>query len=99
LPEALSHGAVSAAAVDAAVRRVLEAKIRMGLFEHPYVDEAHAATVLGDPAHREAARMAAERSAVLLRNEGGVLPLKGDLMSIAVVGPLADNQRETLGQW
>ncbi len=99
LPDALAHGAVSAAAVDAAVRRVLEAKIRMGLFEHPYVDEAHAATVLGDPAHREAARIAAERSAVLLRNEGGVLPLKGDLKSIAVVGPLADNQRETLGPW
>ena len=76
LPDALARGAVSAAAVDTAVRRVLEAKIRMGLFEHPYVDEARAATVLGDPSHREAARMAAERSAVLLRNEGGVLPLR-----------------------
>ena len=99
LPDALARGAVSAAAVDTAVRRVLEAKIRMGLFEHPYVDEAHAATVLGERSHREAARIAAERSAVLLRNEGGVLPLKGDLKSIAVVGPLADNQRETLGPW
>jgi beta-glucosidase len=76
LPDALAHGKVSAAAVDGAVRRVLEAKIRMGLFEHPYVDEARAATVLDDPAHREAARITAERSAVLLRNEGGVLPAR-----------------------
>ena len=99
LPDALAHGRVSAAAVDTAVRRVLEAKIRMGLFEHPYVDDTRAATVLGDPAHRDAARLAAERSAVLLRNDGGVLPFKSDLKSIAVIGPFADAPRETLGPW
>jgi beta-glucosidase len=99
LPDSLAHGQVAAAVVDAAVRRVLEAKIRMGLFEHPYVDEARATTVLGDPAHREAARVAAERSAVLLRNDGSVLPLKGDVTSIAVIGPFGDAPRETIGPW
>ena len=57
------------------MRRVLEAKLRMGLFDDPYVDEDRAREVLADPAHREVARVAAERSAVLLRNEGDLLPL------------------------
>jgi beta-glucosidase len=100
LPEALESGATSQQAVDASVRRVLEAKIRMGLFDAPYVEEDHAREVLTDPAHREVARAAAERAAVLLRNEGGLLPLDGDnLGSIAVIGPLADSKRDTLGPW
>ena len=88
------------ATLDASVRRVLEAKLRMGLFDDPYVDEDRAAEVLADPAHREVARVAAERSAVLLRNEGDLLPLDaGALGSIAVIGPLADSARDTLGPW
>ncbi|MGZ4438721.1 MAG: glycoside hydrolase family 3 C-terminal domain-containing protein, partial [Nocardioidaceae bacterium] len=86
--------------VDASVRRVLEAKLRMGLFDAPYVDEDRAREVLADPAHRDVARLAAERSAVLLRNEGGLLPLDvRTLDSIAVIGPLADSKRDTLGPW
>ena len=100
LPEALASGAADEQAVDAAVRRVLEAKIRMGLFDTPYVDEDRARTVLADPAHREVARIAAERSAVLLRNENDLLPLDlAGLGSIAVLGPLADSRRDTLGPW
>jgi beta-glucosidase len=100
LPEALASGAASEQAVDASVRRVLEAKVQMGLFDAPYVDEGHAREVLADPAHREVARVVAERSAVLLRNEGGLLPLDaGGLGSIAVIGPLADSKRDTLGPW
>ena len=72
----------------------------MGLFDTPYVDEDRAREVLADPAHREVTRVAAERSAVLLRNEGALLPLAADsLGSIAVIGPLADSQRDTLGPW
>jgi beta-glucosidase len=79
---------------------VLEAKIRMGLFDAPYVDEDRAREVLADPAHRDVARIAAERSAVLLRNEGDLLPLDASsLNSIAVIGPLADSKRDTLGPW
>ncbi|HEY0002993.1 MAG TPA: glycoside hydrolase family 3 C-terminal domain-containing protein, partial [Actinoplanes sp.] len=82
------------------VRRILAAKIRLGLFDAPYVDEDRARAVLADPAHRDVARVAAERSAVLLRNEGGLLPLDvGALGSIAVLGPLADSPRDTLGPW
>jgi beta-glucosidase len=88
--------------LDAVVRRILEAKIRLGLFEHPYVDESRVAAVHDDPTHRQLARVAAERSAVLLRNDGGLLPLaKGDpkVTSIAVIGPLADSKRDIRGSW
>jgi beta-glucosidase len=100
LPDAVTAGAASQEAVDASVRRVLEAKIRMGLFESPYVDEAKAAEVLADPAHRVIARVTAERSAVLLRNDRDLLPLHADALgSIAVIGPLADSKRDTIGPW
>jgi beta-glucosidase len=100
LPEALESGAANPAAVDASVRRVLEAKLRMGLFDAPYVDEIRAREVLADPSHRDVALIAAERSAVLLRNEGDLLPLDASqLSSIAVIGPLADSKRDTIGPW
>ena len=100
LPEALQTGAVSEAALDAAARRILEMKVRLGLFDNPYVDEDRARVVLGDPEHREVARVAAERSAVLLRNEGDLLPLDVEtLTSVAVIGPLADSRRDSLGPW
>jgi beta-glucosidase len=100
LPEALNSGATDVKTLDASVRRVLEAKIRMGLLDDPYVDEDRARQVLADPAHRDVARVAAERSAVLLRNEGGLLPLDaGSVGSVAVIGPLADSPRDTIGPW
>jgi beta-glucosidase len=98
LPEAVATGLVDEKVLDVAVRRVLTVKAQMGLFDDPYVDEDNARTVLADPAHRAAARTAAQRSAVLLRNDGGLLPLTGP-SSIAVIGPLADSRRDTLGPW
>jgi beta-glucosidase len=80
------------------VRRVLTAKVRMGLLDQPYVDEDRAREVLADPAHRAVARTAAQRSVVLLRNEDGLLPLTSP-GSIAVIGPLAASRRDTLGPW
>jgi len=100
LPQAVEAGSVSDDVLDESVRRILEAKLRLGLFENPYVDEHLAREVLADPGHREVARIAAERSAVLLRNENDLLPLNADrLGSIAVLGPLADSRRDTLGPW
>jgi beta-glucosidase len=100
LANAIRSGAVDEAVLDAAVRRVLLVKLRLGLFEQPYVDEAAVDSVMGDPAHRETVRVAAERSAVLLRNENGVLPLnRSTVGSIAVIGPLADDRPATLGPW
>jgi beta-glucosidase len=100
LPQSLTASRLTTAEIDTAVRRVLEAKIRMGLFENPYVVLEDAQRVLADPKHRVIARTAAERTAVLLRNEGGLLPLdKSKIKSIAVIGPLADSRRDTLGPW
>jgi beta-glucosidase len=100
LPAALAAGEVSEARIDQAVRRILLAKIRMGLFENPYVDIAQVERTLNDPEHRRLARLAAERSAVLLKNEGGLLPLdRAKLRSVAVIGPLADSEKVTLGPW
>ena len=98
LPEAVEAGLVEEDALDASVRRILAAKIRLGLLEDPYVDEDRAREVLADPAHRVVARTAAQRSAVLLRNEGDLLPLTSP-GSIAVIGPLADSPRDTIGPW
>lgn len=100
LPAAVHGGALGMEALDASVRRVLETKVRLGLFESPYIDEDHAREVLNDPVHRDVARIAAERSAVLLRNENKLLPLDLTALGvIAVVGPLADSKRDTLGPW
>lgn len=100
LPAAVESGAVSEARLDEAVRRILTMKFKMGLFDQPYVDEAAAARVLAEPAHMETARVAAERSAVLLRNEGGLLPLKAaEISSIALIGPLAGSARDAMGPW
>lgn len=100
LVEAVERGTVSEDAIDACVRRVLAAKLKLGLFDDPYVDEEQARAVLADPAHRAVAREAAERTAVLLRNEGALLPLDPEqLSSVAVIGPLADSPRDTLGPW
>ena len=98
LPDAVRSGAIQEAQLDEAVRRVLTAKAAMGLLDDPYVDEERAQAVLSDPEHREVARTAATRSAVLLKNEGGVLPLSGD-GTVAVIGTLADSKRDTLGPW
>lgn len=100
LAVALKSGEISMQQIETADRRILTAKVRLGLFEHPYVDQALVANVLDAPEHRTQERIAAERSAVLLRNENGLLPLKKDAYKkIAVVGPLADSKLDTLGPW
>jgi beta-glucosidase len=95
----VKEGKVTTAQLDTAVRRVLEVKVRMGLFENPYTDEARAAQVLGAPEHHQEARTAAQRTMVLLRNEGKTLPLATSLKSVAVIGPLADSKEATEGSW
>ncbi len=100
LPEAVAVGRLDEQTLDQSVRRILELKVRLGLLDAPYVDEDEARAVLADPAHRAAARVAAQRSAVLLRNEDATLPLDANrLASIAVLGPLADSKRDSLGPW
>lgn len=99
LPALVKAGKVPMRQVDEAVREVLQVKLRMGLFERPYGAPERKAAVFNDPAHRAATREAAQRSMVLLRNEGGALPLAASLKRIAVIGPLADSGEDILGSW
>ena len=95
----VEDGTLTEAAIDEMVRPILGIKVRMGLFENPFVDEALLEKVVALPEHRQAARRAAQRSMVLLRNEGGLLPLSKDLKNVAVIGPLADSMEATEGSW
>src|SRR5882762_6450151 len=98
-PELLKEGKVSQATIDEAVRRILRIKFRLGLFEHPYTDEAAEQSSLLSADSRAAARHIAGRSMVLLKNEREALPLSKEVRSIAVIGPLADDRRAPLGWW
>jgi beta-glucosidase len=96
----LAEGRITKKRLDDAVRRILRVKFRAGLFEHPYVDQARAA----DPASfvtaddRAAAREAAGRSMVLLKNADAALPFDATRKT-AVIGPLGDDQHDMLGPW
>ncbi len=98
--ELLADGRISMRRLDDAVRRILRVKFRAGLFENPYSqftpEEAEAEMLKPDAL--EAAREAAGRSMVLLKNEGGILPLDPSKKT-AVIGPLADNRHDMLGPW
>jgi len=98
-PELLKEGKLSQATIDEAVRRILRVKFRLGLFEHPYTDEALEKTALLSAENRMAAREIAGKSMVLLKNDRETLPLNKSLGSIAVIGPLADDKSAPLGWW
>lgn len=100
LKTALLKGVVSEAQIDAAVRRILEAKYKLGLFKNPYKynDVKREQTDIYTAENRAVARSLAAKTFVLLKNEGNVLPL--DIRGkIALVGPLADASRNMQGTW
>ena len=98
-PALVREGRLDQAKIDDAVRRILRIKFRLGLFEKPYADEAREQATILSRANVEAAREVAARSMVLLKNERGILPLSKGVRSIAVIGPLADDQQDMLGSW
>lgn len=98
LPEQIKAGKVKQSVIDDAVRNILRVKYRLGLFDNPYVDEKKP-SVMYDESHLAAAKRAAEESAILLKNEGEVLPLKEGVRTVAVVGPMADAPHDQLGTW
>lgn len=99
LIENVEEGRVPIALVDRAVRRVLEQKFRLGLFDHAYVDVERATRIVHSQAHRDLALRAGREGIVLLKNEKNLLPLKKNLKSIAVIGPDADEAMNQLGDY
>ncbi|MDU5782471.1 MAG: beta-glucosidase BglX [Pantoea sp.] len=103
LPGLVKRGAVSMAEIDDAARHVLNVKYDMGLFNDPY---SHLGPKESDPQdtnaesrlHRAEARDVARKSIVLLKNRRETLPLKR-AGTIALIGPLADSQRDIMGSW
>jgi len=101
LVEAVKQGLISEAQIDTSVSRLFLARFRLGMFDPPQLVPwaSTPITVLDQSSHRAAALRAARESMVLLKNEGGTLPLKKDLGTIAVIGPNADQWRMLLGNY
>ncbi|MFC2076943.1 glycoside hydrolase family 3 C-terminal domain-containing protein [candidate division KSB1 bacterium] len=99
LMENVREGTVPMELIDRAVGRILTMKFRLGLFERPYVDPDRAARTVHNPDHQELALQAAREGIVLLKNEGGLLPIDKGIGSIAVFGPNADHDRNQLGDY
>lgn len=99
LPELLKEGLVSEETIDEAVRRLLRAKFRLGLFENPYTDETMGERVKLAPEHVTWARDAVRQSIILLKNQRGLLPLAKVGKRLGVFGPLIEAQAPLFGTW
>jgi beta-glucosidase len=99
LPSLLAEGRISIQQIDTAVKKILQLKWQLGLFDSPYTDASLLPTPLNSE-HLQIAKDAAIKSCVLLKNEKNILPLSTDsLHSVAIIGPLADDPYEQLGTW
>ena len=101
LAELVKEGRVSVTSIDQAVKRIINLKFELGLFEDPYCysDINREKSMVMTPGHLEFARDYARRSFVLLKNDKNTLPLNKNIKKIAVIGPLADDQKELIGSW
>lgn len=98
LVEAVRKGLIDEDTINRAVERVLKLKFMLGLFENPFIDETKVPTTLDNEADRELAREVARKAIVLLKNDG-ILPLKRDIKTIAVIGPNANDPWAMLGDY
>jgi beta-glucosidase len=101
LEELIGSGAVDESLIDDAVKRILRVKFELGLFDDPYkyCDSERERKVIGSQKNMEAVLDMAKKSIVLLKNEGGLLPLKKTGLKIGLIGPLADDKDSPLGSW
>ena len=95
----VKEGKLSMPVIDEAVRRVLRVKYRLGLFDRPFADEALEKREVFKQANRDAAKLAAEKSFVLLKNERETLPINSGHDDLAVIGGLANAKAEMNGNW
>lgn len=101
LKSLVEEGRVPENLVDDAVRRILEQKYKLGLFEDPfkYCNEGREKEVIGSSQSREDACYVAERSIVLLKNENNILPLSKDIKKVSLIGALSKSQKDMCGAW
>jgi beta-glucosidase len=101
IPELVQSGDVPLARVDEAVRRVLMTKAALGLFENPYrgSDVRTERRVTGSREHLALAREAGRKSIVMLKNDGGLLPLPKTGRRIALIGPFGADKTDLFGPW
>jgi beta-glucosidase len=101
LPVLLKENKVSIRKIDEAVRRILLAKIQLGLFDDPYrfCNKQREQTEILTKANQEFARRLVSESCVLLKNEKHTLPVPQTIKTLAVIGPLAEARKEMLGNW
>lgn len=99
LSQLVTEGTVGESVIDELVLEILRVKFRLGLFKHPCIDTSRPSPLLAK-SHLQLARQLARQSVVMLKNEGGVLPLdRTRLSELAIIGPLADAKRDQLGTW
>lgn len=99
LASAVEYGKINRTVIDESVRRVLIKKFELGLFEQPFAPVEAVEGIYADPQPLKLAREIAEQSLVLLKNEGGLLPLKTSPGTLAVIGPNAADGRRYLGDY
>jgi beta-glucosidase len=99
LLENVEEGKVSMKTIDRSVRRILEMKYRLGLFDNPFVDPQRAVEISHTEESQNLALQAAREGIVLLKNDNKMLPLSKKIKSIAVIGPNADDEKNQLGDY
>ena len=99
LLQAIREGKIAVEKLDAAAGRILRVKFLLGLFEKPFADPDRAENVIGCAAHRQLARDVARQGIILLKNDNGILPLRKNIGSVAVIGPNADAIYNQLGDY
>ena len=99
LLENVEEGKVSKKTIDRSVRRILELKFKLGLFDNPYVNSQRAVEISHTEESQKLALQAAREGIVLLKNDSKMLPLSKKIKSIAVIGPNADDEKNQLGDY